>query len=103
MSVREAAMRPSMWPLWQLWQSERPKPPLAWRDILVFDNATCSRLSTVRFATGPKRPMGHLLGAEKINFFNSRYWRSRHPEDSSVNVAGGAFREARGYVPGPLL
>jgi len=25
------------------------------------------------------------------------------PEVSSVNVAGGAFREARGYVPGPLL
>ena len=24
-------------------------------------------------------------------------------QDSSVNVAGGAFREARGYVPGPLL
>ena len=25
------------------------------------------------------------------------------PQDSSVNVAGGAFREARGYVPGPLF
>ena len=25
------------------------------------------------------------------------------PEDSSANVAGGAFREPRGYVPGPLL
>ena len=25
------------------------------------------------------------------------------PEDSSANVAGGAFREARGYVPRPLL
>ena len=25
------------------------------------------------------------------------------PEDSSANVTGGAFREARGYVPGPLL
>ena len=25
------------------------------------------------------------------------------PEDSSANVAGVAFREARGYVPGPLL
>ena len=23
------------------------------------------------------------------------------PQDSSANVAGGAFREARGYVPGP--
>ena len=25
------------------------------------------------------------------------------PEVSSANVAGGAFREARGYVLGPLL
>jgi hypothetical protein len=25
------------------------------------------------------------------------------PQDSSPNVAGGAFREARGYVSGPLL
>ena len=25
------------------------------------------------------------------------------PQDSSANVADGAFREARGYVPGPLL
>ena len=25
------------------------------------------------------------------------------PEDSSANVVGGAFREARGYLPGPLL
>jgi hypothetical protein len=25
------------------------------------------------------------------------------PEDSSANVAGGDFREARGYVPGRLL
>ena len=25
------------------------------------------------------------------------------PEASSANVAGGAFREARGYVPGLLL
>ena len=25
------------------------------------------------------------------------------PQDSSANVVGGAFREARGYVPGPLL
>ena len=28
-------------------------------------NATCSRLSTVRFANGPKRSMGHVLGAGK--------------------------------------
>ena len=26
-----------------------------------------------------------------------------NPEASSTHVAGGAFREARGYVPGPLL
>ena len=25
------------------------------------------------------------------------------PQDSSANVTGGPFREARGYVPGPLL
>ncbi len=25
------------------------------------------------------------------------------PQVSSENVASGAFREARGYVPGPLL
>ena len=25
------------------------------------------------------------------------------PQDSFMNVAGGAFREARGYVSGPLL
>ena len=28
-------------------------------------NATCSRLSIVRFANGPKRSMGHVLGAKK--------------------------------------
>ena len=32
-------------------------------------NATCSRLSIVRFDTGPKRSMGHLSGGEKNNFF----------------------------------
>ena len=43
----------------------------------------CSRLSILRFATGPKRSIGHLLRAEKINFFNSRprapygLWRPR--------------------------
>ena len=31
-------------------------------------DAPCSRLSIVRFDTGPKRSMGHLLGAEKGNF-----------------------------------
>ena len=35
---------------------------------IIRENATCSRSSTVRFATGPKRSMGHLLGAKKLNF-----------------------------------
>ena len=44
---------------------------------LAFDDG-CSRSSIVRFANGPKRQMGHLLGAKKNNFFNSRYCRSHH-------------------------
>ena len=40
---------------------------------VAFVERACSRLSIVRFATGPKRSMGHVLGAEKIDFFNSRY------------------------------
>ena len=32
------------------------------------NNATCSRLSILPFANGPKRAMGHVLGAEKGNF-----------------------------------
>ena len=35
-------------------------------------DVTCSCLSIVPFDTGPKRSMGHLLGAEKNNFFNSQ-------------------------------
>ena len=31
-----------------------------------------TRLNTVRFATGPKRSIRHLLGAKKNIFFNSR-------------------------------
>ena len=31
-------------------------------------NAVCTRLSIVRLATGPKRSMGHVPGAEKGNF-----------------------------------
>ena len=43
-----------------------------------------------------------------MSYLDGRWWRQSlvyfgKPEDSSVNVAGGAFREARGYVPGPLL
>ena len=50
----------------------------------------CSCLSIVRFDTGPKRPMGHLLGAEKNNFFNSLYWRSRHDGrvDGILSICG---------------
>ena len=43
--------------------------------------------------------MSHLDGrwqCEPLVYFGS-------PQDSSVDVAGGAFREARGYVPGPLV
>ena len=43
--------------------------------------------------------MSHLDGrwrCEPLVYFGSL-------QDSSVDVAGGAFREARGYVPGPLL
>ena len=32
-----------------------------------------SSASIVPFVYGPKRPMRHLLGAEKNNFFNSRH------------------------------
>ena len=38
---------------------------LASRKTLAFIVDQCSRSSTVRFATGPKRSMGHFLGAEK--------------------------------------
>ena len=32
-------------------------------------DAACTVMSIVRFATGPKRSMGHVLGAEKKYFF----------------------------------
>ena len=32
-------------------------------------DAACTFMSIVRFATGPKRSMGHVLGAEKKYFF----------------------------------
>ena len=40
--------------------------------------------------------------------WDGRRWRESlvyfgEPQHSSANVAGGAFREARGYVPGLLL
>ena len=39
---------------------------------LLLDDAACTFMSIVRFATGPKRSMGHLLRGEKNNFFISR-------------------------------
>ena len=42
-----------------------------------------------------------------MSHLDGRWWRQSlvyfgSPQDSSVNVAGGAFREARGYVAGQL-
>ena len=37
-----------------------------------------TRLSILQFDTSPQRPMGRLLGAEKINFLMSRYGRRRY-------------------------
>ena len=45
----------------------------------------CSRLSTVRFATGPKRSMGHFLGAEKIIFLI----RGAEADEATGGRAGG--------------
>ena len=53
--------------------SQRTGGPLDGRLVMTDSNVACSRLSIVRFDTGPKRSMGHLLGGEKNNFFNSRY------------------------------
>ena len=41
------------------------------RELLL--DAACTFMSIVRFATGPKRSMRHLLRGEKNNCFNSRY------------------------------
>ena len=56
----------------------------------VIQDASCSRLSTLPFVYGPKRSMGQFLGAEKNNFFNSRYWRSRHDGrvDGILSICG---------------
>ena len=40
--------------------------------LVALVNATSSCLSILPFANGPKRPMGHVLGAKKGNFLNSR-------------------------------
>jgi hypothetical protein len=60
----------------------RGAAPLGERHTRFGQDATCSRLSTVPFATGPKRSMGYLLGGEKNNYFNSAIltvapWRAR--------------------------
>ena len=61
---------------------------LASRKTLASKNAACSRLSIVRFATGPKRSMGHFLGAEKA-FFLIRGRRS------AVAVAAAAVESCQ--------
>ena len=43
-------------------------PQLGERHTRYGNICACSGLSTVRFATGPKRSMEHLLGLEKNNF-----------------------------------
>ena len=45
----------------------RPNTAAACKDTSKLERA-CSRLSIVPFATGPKRSMGHLPGAEKLIF-----------------------------------
>ena len=55
-------------------------------------NPTCSRLSTVQLANGPKRSMGHALGAEKLNFLirarGRRQWAmAAAPVESCQSVA----------------
>ena len=48
------------------------------------------------YQTYLERPPGADLPPKKVCNLDPMAPRSR-------NVAGGAFREARGYVPGPLL
>ena len=60
-------------------------------------DAACTFMSIVRFATGPKRSMGHVLGAEKEILLNSRprapygLWRPRR---------WNPVNPCRGGVPG---
>ena len=62
---------------------------------------------------GPSAPVPSIVdenwtGVDIMCYLDGR-WRCQslvyfgEPQDSSTNVAGGAFREARGYLPGPLL
>jgi len=63
--------------------SARPWQLAGCKTLAARGNKMCSRLSTVQFANGPKRSMGHVLGAKKDIFFNSRprapygLWRPR--------------------------
>ena len=45
--------------------SARPWQLAGCKTLAARGNKMCSRLSTVQFANGPKRSMGHFLGAEK--------------------------------------
>ena len=58
-----------------------------------------------RSPRSPRTPGGSLRARVSgvVKFFNPHSSFGYIIQDSSVNVAGGAFREARGYVPGPLL
>ena len=66
--------------------------------LLCSRDATCSRLSIVRFDTGPKRSIRHLLGGEKNNFFNSRYCRSRHDGRVDGILSIGGAEVSRGSL-----
>ena len=50
-------------------------------------NATCSRLSTVPFAKGPKRSMGQVLGAKKSYFLI----RGAEADEAQGGRAGGTL------------
>ena len=63
----------------------------------VYD-ATCSRLSILPFATGPKRSMGHVRGGEKNIFF------IRDIDDAAMASASVGILSIRGpeVSPGSL-
>ena len=115
--VRSIPQRRSTGTLLQSCKFESSMALASVRDTLALvEPRARSYLSTAQFATGPKRSMGHFLGAEKINFFNSRYRRShqggrvsgilsiRGPEVSlgsprSVLDMGNRLRRMRGCFP----
>ena len=60
---------------WTLGRSAR----LAACKTLASRSAACSCLTIVRFASGPKRSMGHVMGVEKgIFLIRGRRWRHGH-------------------------